>query len=49
MRDEGYGFLRVRATCPPGGDVYISAKMVRQNAAFTKGDHVSPATTVRPA
>ena len=46
LRDEGYGFLRVRGYLPSREDVYISAKMVRQNG-LRKGDHVTGA--YRPA
>lgn len=46
LRDEGYGFLRVKGYLPSREDVYISAKMVRQNG-LRKGDHVTGA--YRPA
>ncbi|MCB1026798.1 MAG: transcription termination factor Rho [Microthrixaceae bacterium] len=46
LREEGYGFLRVKGYLPSREDVYISAKMVRQNG-LRKGDHVTGA--YRPA
>ncbi len=39
LRDEGYGFLRVKGVLPSRDDVYIPAKLARQHA-LRKGDHL---------
>jgi transcription termination factor Rho len=46
LRDEGYGFLRVRGYLPSKDDIYVSVKQVRQ-FGLRKGDHVRGAS--RPA
>jgi transcription termination factor Rho len=46
LRDEGYGFLRVRGFLPSREDAYISVKQARQ-FGLRRGDHVSGAS--RPA
>jgi transcription termination factor Rho len=46
LRDEGYGFLRVKGSLPSKDDIYVSVKQVRQ-FGLRKGDHVSGAS--RPA
>jgi transcription termination factor Rho len=46
LRDEGYGFLRVKGFLPSKDDVYVSVKQVRQ-FGLRKGDHLSGAS--RPA
>jgi len=46
LRDEGYGFLRIRGFLPSREDVYISVKQARQ-FGLRKGDHVTGAS--RPA
>ncbi|HEX6237842.1 MAG TPA: transcription termination factor Rho [Acidimicrobiales bacterium] len=46
LRDEGYGFLRVRGSLPSRDDIYVSVKQVRQ-FGLRKGDHVAGAS--RPA
>jgi transcription termination factor Rho len=46
LRDEGYGFLRVRGYLPSKDDIYVSVKQVRQ-FGLRKGDHVTGAS--RPA
>jgi transcription termination factor Rho len=46
LRDEGYGFLRVRGSLPSKDDIYVSVKQVRQ-FGLRKGDHVTGAS--RPA
>jgi transcription termination factor Rho len=46
LRDEGYGFLRVRGYLASRDDVYVPAKFVRQYG-LRKGDHLSGAS--RPA
>ena len=46
LRDEGYGFLRVKGYLPSQDDVYVSVKQVRQ-FGLRKGDHVKGAS--RPA
>ena len=40
LRDEGYGFLRVRGYLPHRDDAYISVKQTRQYG-LRKGDHVT--------
>ena len=40
MRDEGYGFLRVRGYLPSREDAYIPVKLARQYG-LRKGDHVT--------
>ncbi len=40
LRDEGYGFLRLRGYLPTRDDVYVSVKQVRQ-FALRKGDRVA--------
>ncbi len=40
LRDEGYGFLRVRGYLPHRDDAYISVKQTRQHG-LRKGDHVT--------
>jgi transcription termination factor Rho len=39
LRDEGYGFLRVRGSLPSKDDIYVSVKQVRQ-FGLRKGDVV---------
>jgi transcription termination factor Rho len=46
LRDEGYGFLRVRGYLPSKEDVYVSVKQARQ-FGLRKGDHLKGAS--RPA
>jgi transcription termination factor Rho len=46
LRDEGYGFLRVKAYLPSKEDVYVSVKQVRQ-FGLRKGDQLKGAA--RPA
>jgi len=46
LRDEGYGFLRVKGYLPSKEDVYVSVKQVRQ-FGLRKGDHLTGAS--RPA
>jgi transcription termination factor Rho len=46
LRDEGYGFLRVRGYLPSKDDIYVSVKQARQ-FGLRKGDHISGAS--RPA
>jgi transcription termination factor Rho len=46
LRDEGYGFLRVKGYLPSKDDIYVSVKQVRQ-FGLRKGDHVRGAS--RPA
>jgi len=46
LRDEGYGFLRLKGYLPSKDDVYISVKQARQ-FAMRKGDIISG--TARPA
>jgi transcription termination factor Rho len=46
LREEGYGFLRVKGYLPSKDDIYVSVKQVRQ-FGLRKGDHVSGAS--RPA
>ena len=46
LRDEGYGFLRVKGALPSRDDVYVSVKQVRQ-FGMRKGDRVTGAS--RPA
>ncbi len=46
LREEGYGFLRVRSYLPSKEDVYVPSKFVRQ-FGLRKGDHVSGSS--RPA
>ena len=46
LRDEGYGFLRVRGYLPSKDDIYVSVKQVRQ-FGLRKGDHITGAS--RPA
>ncbi|HSL58039.1 MAG TPA: transcription termination factor Rho [Acidimicrobiales bacterium] len=43
LRDEGYGFLRVKGYLPSKDDVYVSVKQVRQ-FSLRKGDHVAGAS-----
>lgn len=40
MRDEGYGFLRVRGYLPSRDDSYIPVKLARQYG-LRKGDHIT--------
>ena len=40
LRDEGYGFLRVKGFLPSRDDAYISVKQTRQYG-LRKGDHVT--------
>jgi transcription termination factor Rho len=40
MRDEGYGFLRVKGYLPTRDDAYIPVKLARQYG-LRKGDHVT--------
>ena len=46
LRDEGYGFLRIRGFLPSREDVYVSVKQARQ-FGLRKGDHIKGAS--RPA
>jgi transcription termination factor Rho len=46
LRDEGYGFLRVRGYLPSKDDTYVSVKQARQ-FGLRKGDHINGAS--RPA
>jgi transcription termination factor Rho len=46
LRDEGYGFLRVKGTRPSKEDIYVSVKQARQ-FGLRKGDHITGAS--RPA
>ncbi len=46
LRDEGYGFLRVKGFLPSTDDVYVPVKFVRQQG-LRKGDHLEGA--YRPA
>ncbi|MCU0267388.1 MAG: transcription termination factor Rho [Acidimicrobiales bacterium] len=46
LRDDGYGFLRLRGYLPSKEDVYVSVKQVRQ-FGLRKGDHITGAS--RPA
>jgi transcription termination factor Rho len=46
LRDEGYGFLRVRGYLPSKDDIYVSVKQARQ-FGLRKGDHITGAS--RPA
>jgi len=46
LRDEGYGFLRVKGSLPSKDDIYVSVKQVRQ-FGLRKGDFVKGAS--RPA
>jgi transcription termination factor Rho len=46
MRDEGYGFLRVKGYLPSREDSYIPVKLARQ-FALRKGDHITGVS--RPA
>jgi transcription termination factor Rho len=46
LRDEGYGFLRVKGALPSKDDVYVSVKQVRQ-FGLRRGDRVTGAS--RPA
>ncbi len=46
MRDEGYGFLRVKGYMPSKDDAYIPVKLARQ-FGLRKGDHVTG--KMRPA
>jgi transcription termination factor Rho len=46
LRDEGYGFLRVRGYLPSKDDIYVSVKQARQ-FGLRKGDRISGAS--RPA
>jgi transcription termination factor Rho len=46
LRDEGYGFLRVKGYLPSREDVYVSVKQTRQ-LGLRKGDHLEGAS--RPA
>ena len=46
LRDEGYGFLRIRGFLPSRDDVYVSVKQARQ-FGLRKGDHLKGAS--RPA
>ena len=39
LRDEGYGFLRVKGSLPSKDDVYVSVKQARQ-FGLRKGDHI---------
>ena len=40
LRDEGYGFLRVRGYLPSRDDAYVSVRLTRQHG-LRKGDHVT--------
>jgi transcription termination factor Rho len=46
LRDEGYGFLRVKSYLASKDDVYVSVKQVRQ-FGLRRGDHIKGAS--RPA
>jgi len=46
LRDEGYGFLRVKGLLPSKDDIYVSAKQIRQ-FGLRRGDRVKGAS--RPA
>jgi transcription termination factor Rho len=46
LREEGYGFLRVRGYLPSRDDVYVSVKQARQ-FGLRRGDHLKGAS--RPA
>jgi transcription termination factor Rho len=46
MRDEGYGFLRVKGYLPSRDDAYVPVKLARQ-FGLRRGDHVTG--TCRPA
>jgi transcription termination factor Rho len=46
LRDEGYGFLRVKGSLPSKEDIYVSVKQARQ-VGLRKGDHIVGAS--RPA
>ena len=46
LRDEGYGFLRVKGFLPSKDDIYVSVKQARQ-VGLRKGDHIVGAS--RPA
>jgi transcription termination factor Rho len=46
LRDDGYGFLRVKGSLPSKDDIYVSVKQVRQ-FGLRKGDHLKGAS--RPA
>jgi transcription termination factor Rho len=46
LRDEGYGFLRVKGYLPSRDDAYVPVKLTRQYG-LRKGDHVTG--LVRPA
>ncbi len=46
MRDEGYGFLRVKGYLPSRDDAYIPVKLARQYG-LRKGDHITGVS--RPA
>jgi transcription termination factor Rho len=46
LRDEGYGFLRVKGSLPSKEDIYVSVKQARQ-FGLRKGDHVKGGS--RPA
>jgi transcription termination factor Rho len=46
LRDEGYGFLRVKGYLPSRDDVYVSVKQCRQ-LGLRRGDHIKGAS--RPA
>lgn len=46
LRDDGYGFLRLKQYLPSKDDVYVSVKQVRQ-LGLRRGDHVTGAS--RPA
>jgi transcription termination factor Rho len=46
LRDEGYGFLRVKGSLPSKDDIYVSVKQARQ-VGLRKGDHIKGAS--RPA
>ncbi|MGH9274564.1 MAG: transcription termination factor Rho, partial [Acidimicrobiales bacterium] len=46
LRDEGYGFLRVKGYLPSKDDTYVSVKQARQ-FGLRKGDHIKGAS--RPA
>jgi transcription termination factor Rho len=46
LREEGYGFLRIRGFLPSRDDVYVSVKQARQ-FGLRKGDHIKGAS--RPA
>jgi transcription termination factor Rho len=46
LRDDGYGFLRLKQYLPSKEDVYVSVKQVRQ-LGLRRGDHITGAS--RPA